>query len=174
MYGGVAVPAPGLHVSPSPISCLDRLVVQNYVEKRAVDLQAAVVMNETQFPEPVHEEADTRAGCAYHFRQYFLTNLGDNCLRCAFLAKMSKQQEDAGQSFFARIEKLIHQIFFVTDVPRQQIHHEQVGKLVLLMKRFHHGFPIDSQNSTIRHRGCRAHAERLTYKRTFATKISAT
>jgi hypothetical protein len=31
---------------------------------------------------------------------------------------MSEQQKDPGQPLFARIEKLINQIFFVTDVPR--------------------------------------------------------
>ena len=37
----------------------DGLVVQNYVEQRAVDLQPTVVVNKAQFPESVHEEADT-------------------------------------------------------------------------------------------------------------------
>jgi len=35
--------------------------VQNYVEQRAVDLQTAVVVNETQFPESVHEKAHSSA-----------------------------------------------------------------------------------------------------------------
>jgi len=94
-----------------------RLVVENDVQKRAVDLQPAVVVNESHFPEPVHEEADPRAGGADHFRQHRLTDLGNYRLGLAFLAKMSEQQQDSGQPFFARIEKLIHQIFFITDVP---------------------------------------------------------
>src|SRR5579859_6611762 len=36
------------------------------------------------------------------------------------------------------------------------------------VKRVHHGFFLDSQNSTIRHCGCRAHAKKLARKRTFA------
>jgi len=35
-------------------------------------------------------------------------------LRLAFLAEMGEQKKDAGQPLFAGIEKLIHQIFFVT------------------------------------------------------------
>ena len=31
--------------------------MENNVEKRAVDLQPAIVVNKSQFPEPVHEEA---------------------------------------------------------------------------------------------------------------------
>src|ERR1022692_3703977 len=44
------------------------LVVENNIKQRAMDLKApAIVVNKAQFPEPVHEEADARAGCADHF-----------------------------------------------------------------------------------------------------------
>ena len=43
-----------------------RSVVQNYVEQGAVNLQTAVVVNETQFPEPVHEEAHAGTGRTHH------------------------------------------------------------------------------------------------------------
>ena len=102
--------------------------MEDNVQQRAMNLQPAVVMNKSQFPESVHEEADPRAGSADHFRQHFLTDLGNYCLGFAFLAKMGEQQKNPGKPLFARIEKLIDQIFFKTDVPRQQIDHEQVGK----------------------------------------------
>jgi len=137
-----------------------------------VDLQPTVVVNKSQFSEPVHEEADPRAGGADHFRQGLLTDLGDYGFRNAFLAKMSEQQKYPGQPLFARIEKLIHQILFIPDVPRQQIGHEHVGNFVFAMKRFHHGVLVDSQNRAIRQRGGRAHAENLAGKRTLAEKVS--
>jgi len=34
------------------------LIVEHYVKERAVNLEAAVVMNESQLPETVHEKAD--------------------------------------------------------------------------------------------------------------------
>jgi hypothetical protein len=80
------------------------LVVQDDIKQRAVNLQPAVVVNKAQFPEPVHEKADPRAGCAYHLCQHLLADLGNYVLGCAFLAKMSEQQEDPGQPLFARIE----------------------------------------------------------------------
>jgi len=54
-----------------------RLVVENNVEQRAVDLQTAVVMNEPQFPEPVHEKAHSRTRGADHFCQGLLANSGN-------------------------------------------------------------------------------------------------
>jgi len=67
--------------------------VQNYVEERAVDLQTTVVVNKAQFPEPVQEEADSRAGCACHFCQHLLADLWNHGLECAFLARMGELQE---------------------------------------------------------------------------------
>jgi len=139
-----------------------------------MDLQPAVVVNKSQFPESVHEEADPRASRTDHFRQHFLTDLGNYGLGFAFLAKMSEQQENPSQPFFTRIEKLINQVFFVTDVPRQQIGDEHVGNGVFPMKRLHHGLLVDSQNSAIRQRGCRAHAECLACKGPLTEKVSFT
>ena len=56
-------------------------------------------MNKAQFSEPVHEEADSRAGCADHFRQHLLTDPGNRPFGLAFLAKMSEQQEPLGYSY---------------------------------------------------------------------------
>jgi hypothetical protein len=39
-----------------------QLVVQDNMQQRAADLQPAVVVNKSQFPEPVHEKAEPRAG----------------------------------------------------------------------------------------------------------------
>ena len=49
----------------------------------------AVIVNETQFPKPIHEKADPRAGCAYHLREGFLTDIGDESLGLTFFAEMS-------------------------------------------------------------------------------------
>ena len=67
---------------------------------------------------------------------------------------------------------MIDQIFFVSDVPRQQVGHEQVGQFVFPMERLHHGLLIDSQNSAIRHCGRRPHAKRLTGQRTFTEELA--
>ena len=71
------------------------LVVENNIEQRAVDLQSAFrtagVINEAQFSESVHEEADSRTGGPDHLSQRLLAYLGDHSFRNAILAKMSEQ-----------------------------------------------------------------------------------
>jgi hypothetical protein len=46
-----------------------------------VYLHTSVLLNKAQFPEPIHEEANPRAGRANHLGQSFLTDLGDKGLR---------------------------------------------------------------------------------------------
>jgi len=93
--------------------------VENDIQQRTVDLQSAVVMDETQLPEAVHEKAHSRAGSADHLGQGFLTDLRNHGFWHALLAEMSEQQKDAGQSFFAGVKKVIDQILFVADISRK-------------------------------------------------------
>jgi hypothetical protein len=64
-------------------------------------------VNETQFPEPIHEEADSRTSRTDHFGQRLLVDFWHHGFGRAFLAETSEQQEDAGQSFFAGIKQLV-------------------------------------------------------------------
>ena len=79
------------------------LVVQNDIEQRTVDLQSAFdtagVVNKAQFPEPVHEKADSRTSGSDHFCQRLLTYLGDHGLGNAFLAEMSEQRRTRASRF---------------------------------------------------------------------------
>src|SRR5712692_2351281 len=94
-----------------------RLFVQDNTQEGSIDVQAAVVTNETQFPEFVHEKTHPRARCANHSRQHLLGNLRKYLLRPVFLAIASEQQKSSRQPLLARIEKLIDQIFLDSDVP---------------------------------------------------------
>ena len=42
-------------------------IVQDNTQEGTVDMETAIVLNEPQFPEFVHEEIDPRARCANHF-----------------------------------------------------------------------------------------------------------
>ena len=73
---------------------LRKLVVENNIQQRAMDLQPAVVANKAQFPEPIHEEADPRPGCTHHFGQGLLTDLGNYRLGYAILPEVSQQEQN--------------------------------------------------------------------------------
>ena len=81
--------------------------MQDDIEQRALDLQTAIVVDKSQFPESIHQEADPRAGRAHHLCEHLLADLGNYSLGHAVLAKVSEQKKDPGQSLFARIEKLV-------------------------------------------------------------------
>ena len=78
-----------------------------------------MIVNEPQFPKPVHEKANPRASRAYHLCKGFLTDIRDWSLVHTVFAEMSEEQQDASQSFLARVEKLVNQIRFVPNVPCQ-------------------------------------------------------
>ena len=48
---------------------------------------------------------------------------------------MSEQKQKPSQPLLAGIEELVDQIFFVSDVPRQEIGYEQIGERVSMWHR---------------------------------------
>src|SRR6202023_3532736 len=98
-----------------------RLIVENHVQQGTVDLDAAVVVNKTQFQKFVHEKTHARSRRADHLRQCLLADFRDDWLRPTFLAKICQKQKDPRQPFLARIEQLIDQVLLDTTVARQEI-----------------------------------------------------
>jgi hypothetical protein len=148
--------------------------VENDIQQRTVHLETTVVVDESQFPEPVHEEANSRARRADHLGEGFLTDLRDYSFRNAFLAEMSQQQQNARKSLFAGVEELVDQIFFVADVACQQVRYKEIGKRVLAVERAQHRLLFHSKKITIR-QGLRGpHAYQLTGQRTFAEEVVLT
>ena len=103
-----------------------------------MDLKSAIVMNEAQFPEFVHENTHVGARCANHFRQHFLRYFENHLLRLRFLTVASEQQKSAGQPFLGGVKKLIDQILLDSDVPRKHIRHEAVGESVFSVEHANH------------------------------------
>ena len=73
-----------------------RLIAQNRVEQRAVHFDLAVVADEAFFSKFVHEIAYARSSSADHFCERLLTDLCDDWLRPAFLAKIGQQKQQPG------------------------------------------------------------------------------
>ena len=72
--------------STSPVGAKAGLLVQHDAQERSVDLKSAVVLNETQLAEFVHEKVDSWARRPDHLRQRFLRHLGENSMGLIFFA----------------------------------------------------------------------------------------
>ena len=81
------------------------LIVKHDADKRTMDVHSAiVVLNKTQLSEPIHEETDSRPGCADHFGEGFLTHFRDEGYRFRFLTEVGHEQEKPGKAFLAGVE----------------------------------------------------------------------
>src|SRR5271157_429298 len=82
-FGGQPVRSPNVPLS----------VVQDDIQQRTVNVQSAVILDEAQFAEPVHEEVDSGARRANDLGQHLLADLGDHRLRSAFLPEVRQQEK---------------------------------------------------------------------------------
>jgi hypothetical protein len=133
----------------------------------------AVVGNEPQLTETIHEEIDTRPGCANHLRQHFLTHSGNDLFRSFFFAKLRQKKKNSGQPFFAGIEELIHQVFLNPGVTGQKMGNENIRKFVLLAEGSHHFFPVNFEQNAGHDCDGTGHAQRVRCGNAFfATKLT--
>jgi len=86
------------------------LIVQNDIDQRLMDPDAAVVFDEAEFAKAIHEEADAGSGGADHLRQSFLRDGRNQGFRFTRSAKFGHQEKDSRQTLLARAEKLIDKI----------------------------------------------------------------
>src|ERR1700733_16183510 len=122
-------------------------LVQDDTEKGTVNLQSAVVVNETQFPELIHKRADTRTGCSDHLGQRFLADLGNVGFGFAVIAVMGNQQKRPRQTFFTRVEKLIDQVRFNSNRAQKHVSYKKVRKM-LVVEHAHHSLLFNSKQGT--------------------------
>ena len=67
--------------------------MQNHVQQGTVDLNSAVVINQAQPPEFVHEKVDACSRRTNHLRQCLLANFRQQRLWLTFFAKIRKNKE---------------------------------------------------------------------------------
>src|SRR6476620_4025163 len=94
----------------------DHLVVQDDAEKRRVDLDISVVLNESKVSELVHEEVDARTRRPDHLRKRFLRDLRYPSLRSRLIAVPREQQQHPRQPLFTGVEEMIDEVRFDADV----------------------------------------------------------
>src|SRR6266481_5474866 len=81
-----------------------RLVIQDRVQERIMNLDFSVIGNEAELSKLVHEKADAGAGCPDHLCQGLLAHLCRDGLWGAILSEICQQQEKAREPLLARIE----------------------------------------------------------------------
>src|ERR1700691_2599031 len=58
------------------------LIVQTHTQKRSINLQPAVILNKSQFPELIHKKIHPRTRSPHHLREHLLWYLRQHQLRC--------------------------------------------------------------------------------------------
>ena len=104
-------------------------------------------------------------------RERLLADLRYDRLRLSLLAEIRHQQEHPRQTLLARIEKLIDQVLLDSGVPRQQVRHEHLGKLRLVVEHAHDGRLFDPHDDAFRHRRDRRQAQRLSGQAALAEEV---
>ena len=148
------------------------LFVQDDTEEGIVDLDLAVVLDEAQFPEFVHEEIDPGPRCANHLRQRLLRYFGKRFVRMTRRAIAREQQQSARQPLLAGVEKLVYQVRLDSDVSRKHISDEAVGELVFLVERANHLVSLNDQHAGRRNCGRGHQIIGLACKAPFSKKIA--
>src|ERR1019366_3920367 len=134
------------------------LFVGEKVDERGVDLDRAVVVDESLFSETVHEVADAGPGGAHHLRQSLLADFNTHGFGVGLAAKASHGQEDAGQALFAGTEDLIHELFFDTADAAEEMRDEELRKSGLRVDDVDEARAGDAGDGAGLNSGCGGHA----------------
>jgi len=67
--------------------------MKDEVQQRLMNLNMAVIADEPQLPEAVHEKADARTDGSYHLSQGLLADLSEDRFRLALIAIIRQQQQ---------------------------------------------------------------------------------
>jgi hypothetical protein len=151
---------------------LGSLLVQDNTEERIVDFDSAVVFDETELPQFVHEHIYTGASCPDHSRQSLLRYLRQYLFWLVLLAISREHQQSPRQPFLNGIEELIDQVLLDSDVSSQHIGDEAVGKLVFPVEHPKHFLFFNYKYRGRCNRGRRCHANHLARQAAFSQKIT--
>src|SRR3984957_19666336 len=156
---------------PSAAGRGEDLVVEDDVQKRRVDVESAIVLNESESLEFIHKNIHARARGANYFRQRSLRYFGYHLLWLVLLAITSEQQEGTRQAFFGGVKELIHQILFQADASRQQVGQEAVGEGSFSVEFANHLLFLYVQHGATSDCRCSCHANREPQQAPFTEKL---
>jgi hypothetical protein len=85
--------------------------VQDNTQQGRVDVNVAIILNQAQTLEFVHEKVDPGARGPNHFRQRLLRYFGKHLFRLVLLALLSARQKSAGQPAVVNADVPIRKVF---------------------------------------------------------------
>ena len=95
--------------------------MQDHAQERLLDRDSAVVFDEPQLAELVHEEVDARARRADHLGEDLLRQIGDHPDGRVIFPVASQQQQRTGETLLAGIEELVDQILLNPNVSAENV-----------------------------------------------------
>src|ERR1700691_2501463 len=150
----------------------NNLVVQDNAQEGIVDVDLAVVFDESQFLEFVHEQIDSGSRRTNDLRQHLLRYFGKRFLRLSGRTVAREQQQSAREALLGRVEKLIDEICFNSNVSRQHMSDEAVRELVFLVEHANHLVFLNDEHGGGCNRGSSRHVNGLTRKAPFTKEIA--
>src|SRR5579863_1592126 len=148
------------------------LVVEDNTQEGLVYLNLAIILDEAQLPEFVHEKIDAGPRCANHLRKHLLGYFGKHALRLARRAIAREQQKGARKAFLAGVEELVDQVLLDAYVSRKHVSDEAIGEQVLLVERANHLVFLNDEHGGWCDGGRSRNANGLAGKAPFPEKIA--
>src|ERR1035441_1734525 len=118
--------------------------------------------------------ADPRPGRSDHSRQCFLTDLWNHGLQRAFLAKVRKLKQNPSQPLLARIEQLINQVIFNSNIAGEQVGREERRELRVGVQQPYHSLLAETKKGRVFIRLGRRHAQGLPSQAAFTEELVST
>src|SRR6266853_3162418 len=98
-----------------------------------MNFQPAVVVDEAEFAELVHEEAHSGSCRTDNLGEGFLAHLWNYLLGLAVFSKVGQEEQDPRESFLTGVEELIHQVLFNANVAGEDVSKKEFGKVRLVV-----------------------------------------
>ena len=120
--------------------------MQKGTQKGTIDLKAAVILDQTQFFEFIHEDIDSGARRPDRFREGLLRDPGESFLSQAFFLGTGEVEKGSGQALLGGIKKLIDEVGFDSDVPGKQVRNKTIAEYALGVEEAKHFFFFDHEH----------------------------
>jgi len=115
-----------------------------------------IIVDETEIPEFVHEEADPGPGRPNHFSGRLLVDLCRDGFGAAFLSKVRQQEERTGKALLTGIQQLIDEVSLDATVTGQKMRRESIRERRLFVQHPQHLRFIDPiERALLQHSGGR-------------------